>query len=150
MLRETMRTFGMVGVVGLVVLLIPIVSGTTEPVFPWDYRLEIPSPSLAMTYHNETFVAYSESPGMRADLEDFELVAAMYKVRVILKPPGCTGPADWHDGGWSLPDHLDILAPLDQEAQCDPAGFWTIEVYGEVAPLAIGSLRVHVSELSAT
>lgn len=150
MQRETMRAFWTAGTASLLVLLMPLAGGTTEPTFPWDYRLEILSPSLATTYHNETIVAYSDSPGMRADLEDFELVAATYKVRVILKPPGCTGPEHWHDGGWTLPDPLDILAPLDWDAACDPAGLWTIEVYGEAAPLALGNLRVHVSELPAS
>jgi len=141
-----MRRGWRVSVAGLL-LVVPLVSGAGDAGFPWDYTLEISTPTLATTYHNETFVAYSSSESMRADLEDFELVAALYKVRVILKPPGCTGPENWHDGGWSLPDPLDVLAPLDWEAVCDPVGLWTIEVYGEVAPLAMGSLRVHVSEL---
>lgn len=115
--------------------------------FPLDFRFEIAQPSSAGEHQTARFVARSNHDQIRADLEDFQLVASQYIVRVTLKPPGCSDPSDWHQGSWSLPDYADTLAPLDQEARCDPAGLWTIEIEADTAAFAAGSLRVHVSEL---
>ena len=121
-------------------------SGAPSDQFPVDYRFEIAQPSAAETHIDQVFVVHSTSAHVRADLEDFNLAAAEYKVRVILKPPGCGDAANWHDGGWTLPDYGNTLAPLEWDALCQPAGKWTIEIYGEAAAFATGSLRVHVSE----
>lgn len=121
--------------------------GTAPQHFPLDFVFDIAQPSSEGEHQTARFVAQSNHGQIRADLEDFQLVASQYIVRVTLKPPGCTEPSDWHQGSWSLPDYTDTLAPLDQEARCDPAGLWTIEIEAETAAFAAGSLRVHLSEL---
>lgn len=119
---------------------------TSPPVpantFPWDFVFLIETASAGTTYYNETYTAQALQGNLEADLEDYALVATQYRVNVDFTPP--CGMAS--GGSFSVPDPSNILAPLTSDG-CGLPGMWTVDIGAQAAPLATGSLRVHVSEI---